>query len=714
MIPDFGESDVLHFHLPLKVILSESLKNKVWPLWTPYIGNGFPILAEGQIGTFYLPNLIFYRFLPIITAYNLNLVLIYILIAAGTYLFARSLNLSYIPSFFASLIFTFSGFFSVHLNHYDLIQTASLMPLIFWAGNRIASKPRFTNSVLLGFFVSQQIFAGYVNIVFITWVGLFLFWGAGWLFDKEKNNKKFRSFLFFIVITCVITFILSAIQLVPTLEIWQLSSKSGGVSFDTATNFPYPYKHLLTFFNPYLFGNPSDASYPVFRGDWGIFWENTAYLGIAPLILAFISLFFIKNYDVRKFLIILLVSLLIVFGKFSPVYFIFSFPPFNFFRVPSKFLLLTAFSLTFLSAIVINKFEIFIMSKIKPDRKIIFATLIIIILSTLVFIDEYKFSYNYPPISPASFWQNPPDTAKFLSNLKIKQKIYTIGAPNIWNNIFLKKGWQDISRFTKLNNSLYPNYNLNFKFATPDLNMGGLIPRRIGMNISLLNEIYLEDKSNLATINALSKNALFLSGVGYLISSYEIGDSDFTKIYNSNVINNSEPSFSIYKFDETFPLFYVAYKSKIVETDGDIVRTLTDDKFHTYKTILVEDNKLVIDEIPDSNQQADLLEKSDTEYEFLINSASNGIFVNNITYYPGWSATVDGKRAEIYPVNLNQQGIQVEKGTHIIRLWYKSDSFDKGKRITTIGSVIIFSVMFLYRVFWFHTTFHKKRPSSHL
>src|SRR3990167_3329738 len=44
MIPDFGESDVLHLNLPLKEILSRELKNHQWPLWTDTLAGGFPLL----------------------------------------------------------------------------------------------------------------------------------------------------------------------------------------------------------------------------------------------------------------------------------------------------------------------------------------------------------------------------------------------------------------------------------------------------------------------------------------------------------------------------------------------------------------------------------------------------------------------------------------------------------------------------------------------
>jgi len=718
MIPDFGESDVLHFHLPLKEVLSQSLKNQNWPLWTPYIANGFPLLAEGQIGTFYLPNLISYRFLPTITAYNINLTLAYLFLALGTYLFTRSLGLGTIPSFFASLVFTFCGFFSVHLNHYDIIQTASLLPFIFWASKKIWTKPNFNHAILWGFLTSQQIFAGYLNIVFVTMIGVILFW-AGLLAFNKKEKSNWRRRLFFILLAFLITLILSAIQLLPTLEIWKLSSKSEGLSFDMATNFPYPYKHFLSFINPYFFGSPADGSYPQFGYDWGIFWENTAYLGIFPLILAGLSLLFIKEKVVKIFIIVLAISILLVLGRFSPLYFIFSFPPFNFFRVPSRFLLLTSFSLTILSSFVLekllNRATITKTSRINAIASICYKykfvkIVIIIVIFLFILVDEYRFSYHYPPTTPASLWQTPPQSAEFLEKIGEKEKIFTIGAPQEWNKIFLKKGWKDIYDFVYLNNSLYPNYNLLYLYSSPDLNMGGLIPRRIGLQLSFINDIQIDETSKTATISAIAQNALSLAGVKYLVSYYSLDGMDLVKIKTVNPPSDHLPIFNIYENPKVYSPFYFAYKTSLIQTDGDVVRKFMDEKFVDERRLLIENKELELNLPDDPKSRIEVLKHTDNEYIFRTFSSSKSILVNTVTNYPGWQTTVDGRPVNVYTVNVFAQGIPLAAGEHTVHLFFRSSSFELGKRITIGGSFIIFLTVFLSLAFSPQKVSRKKQP----
>ena len=66
--PDIGLSDAWHFSFSTKYVLGESLHKGELPLWRNDIGGGFPLLGEGQTGTFYAPNLLLFSTLDPVTA----------------------------------------------------------------------------------------------------------------------------------------------------------------------------------------------------------------------------------------------------------------------------------------------------------------------------------------------------------------------------------------------------------------------------------------------------------------------------------------------------------------------------------------------------------------------------------------------------------------------------------------------------------------------
>lgn len=678
MIPDFGESDVLHLNLPFKFILSESLKNGQWPLWSPFLANGFPLLAEGQIGTFYLPNLLLFRFLPLVWAYNLNLVIAFFLASTGMYLFTKRIGLSSISSFFAAFIFTFSGFLAVHLNHFNLVQAASLLPLIFWSALVLWGKPKLKYSILTAFFISQQIFTGHFYIVFITFVGLAIFL----LGVSSRNDNKIR--LFFLSISLIIAFLFSAIQLLPTIELWQLSARKSGLDFDTVTQYPYPINNLITFIKPYAFGNPANGSYPPFNSDWGIFWENTAYVGLLPLLLVCISIFFIKNRIVKTFLVILFVALLLVLGKNSPLYFIFSFPLFNMFRVPSKFLLLTVFSISILSAFSIDKLLNFL-KKLTP----ICGGLILLIL----LFDEYKFSYNYPPATPALWWTTSPEISKLIPP---KSTLISSTAPILWNKVFKSSGWQDFAPYVYFKNSLYPNYNALFSIRQADINTGGLVPRRLSLFNSLFKNITPDEDKNEAIISSSAKNILSLAGVDYIVSAYKLNNTDFSL----KAALPLPPEFKLdplllYFNKQARPPGYIVFNSKKLETLEEFNTQLASENFLGSDTVMVEDDALKINNSNKKITPVNFIAQKSDEVILKYKSDTDGILVLTDTNYPGWKAGIDKSPVKIYNVNLIQRGILAPAGDYEVIFNFYSDAFENGKKITVAAWLIISLAVFL-------------------
>ncbi|OGG31588.1 hypothetical protein A3I51_03225 [Candidatus Gottesmanbacteria bacterium RIFCSPLOWO2_02_FULL_38_8] len=685
MIPDFGQSDVLHLNLPLKEILRSSLLQNRWPLWSDSLAAGFPVLAEGQIGTFYLPNLILFKYLPLIPAYNLNLWISFFLSSAGLYLICRKLKFTVFVSFITSLIFSYGGFFAVHLNHFNLIQAASLLPLILYSYLRLTHKPSIINLIFFSFLLSQQVFTGHFYISFITFISLLIIC----LSFKKKLLPKF-SVLF---LGSLIAVLFSAIQILPTFELFQLSDRKSGLSFEEVTTFPYPASHLITFFNPYFFGTPETGSYPPFTSDWGIFWENTAYLGLLPLFLAPFTLFLPRKNHVLTFILLLAASLLLVLGKNSPVYLIFSLPPFNFFRVPSKFLLLTSFSLTILSGFTLNQ----ITKKITNHFLLITFYLSLI---TIFFLDEFSFSYRYPPLTPASWWLSPPEIINLID--KNAGRIKTYGSEIAWNYIFLNSGWQIPSNYLPLKNSLYQNSNVLYGRPQISINTGGVIPRRTKI-LRLLTDNLQDDQS---------LNLLKLWSVKYIITVSPIENTAWQKLGKTPDEFN-RPLFYLYQADSIYPLVYLTTKTVLVDTLDEFKRQLVSlDTLNL--TVLIEDKNNQIPPSSEENQplisvrNADLYRK-----EFQITSRHERLLVVNQSNYPGWTFYLDGQRIPTLNVNLNQPAIRIPPGSHQVKMEFISASFTKGKTITILAMITAFLAVSLAPFLSSNKRQNTRQPSFH-
>src|SRR5262249_35913295 len=133
-------------HFAFHTAIARQVRAGHWPLWTDQIYCGMPILAEGQAGPYYPPNLLFYLpRLPLTTALKLSVCLHFFLAAAFTYLLARRLGLDVWPARLAGIAFGFSGFMVARVIHQNVHHAAVWLPLILFCiatAQQQAARPR--------------------------------------------------------------------------------------------------------------------------------------------------------------------------------------------------------------------------------------------------------------------------------------------------------------------------------------------------------------------------------------------------------------------------------------------------------------------------------------------------------------------------------------------------------------------------------------------
>ena len=355
--PLFGSDFVLQFYPWKKFIYDYVQSHGSLPLWNPYQFAGTPFIANIQASMFYPLGLLFYL-MPPEQAYGYTIVLHCTLGAIFMYAFARSLTINKAGAFLAAIVFTFNGFFIAHLyaGHLTFVQNYIWIPLIFFYLHKFLKFLHLRHAMLAGLFLGIQILGGFPQIAFYTIVALSLYGGyhIGIRLKRRERSSIFRL-SGGIVIIVLFGFALAAVQLLPTYEFTQLSTRSGGVTYEFATSDSFAPVNLITFLIPNFFGNPANGSYWKSPEYWQ-FWEFCAYAGIGPLLL----LGFLKNEGQTRrvrtfFVLLLLLSLFLSFGRHNPLYrFIYHLPGFSHFRIPAQILYLYIFSLSILSGVALN------------------------------------------------------------------------------------------------------------------------------------------------------------------------------------------------------------------------------------------------------------------------------------------------------------------------------------------------------------------------
>jgi hypothetical protein len=80
---------------------------------------------------------------------------------------------------------------------------------------------------------------------------------------------------------------------------------------------------------------------------------------------------------------------------------------------------------------------------------------------------------------------------------------------------------------------------------------------------------------------------------------------------------------------------------------------------------------------------------NDTRASLSVESGTGGLVILHDSFADGWSATVDGEPARIYPVNILSRGVIVPPGRHTIDMSYIPPGLVGGAALTAVGALVI-------------------------
>ena len=355
---------------PHKIFLLESLKKGFLPLWNPTMWAGFPEISDITLGLFNPFNLLHFLF-PDLFGVTIVALVAYLLAFIGTYLFLKNEDLNKTSALLGGIIFTFCG--SMINLSLDIIRIESIcfLPWILLA----LRKNKFIITTLLlalNFLVGQtQHF--YMAIIFVF--GFLLFF-----YNSRNRLKKLLIFS----INILLSLLIGAFALLPQIELINLSSRAGA-GFGYNTIWSMNPASLIRFFFANFWGQRNK----------GIFWGQNVtysfgYVGFFTLIFIIINLRKINNKTVY-FIFIAIITLLISFGQFNPLYkLFFIIPGFSFFRNPSSWLIIYSFALACLTAFLANK------NSFIKKRKVFFLIGIGFSLIGLLLITTTKIAPSFP------------------------------------------------------------------------------------------------------------------------------------------------------------------------------------------------------------------------------------------------------------------------------------------------------------------------------
>src|SRR5258708_7580630 len=268
------------------------------PLWNQYSFSGTPLLANYQSAALSPFNLLFF-ILPFVDGWSVLILLQPLLAGMFTYLYMRSVAVSKQGSLLTSLGFMFCGFLTTWMGYGTLGYAILFLPLSLFAIEKYYQTKKSMFLILLSFTIPLSFFSGHFQISLY-----FLLFIAFYIIYKLIDTKNIFN-AFYVLLYMLFGLLLSMPQLLPSIEFYQQSLRSG--IFQTTESIPFGY--LPTFLAPDFFGNP------VTRNDWfGHYAEWNGYIGILPFMLA---LYAILRKRASLVVYLCLTSIALLFFAFS-------------------------------------------------------------------------------------------------------------------------------------------------------------------------------------------------------------------------------------------------------------------------------------------------------------------------------------------------------------------------------------------------------------
>lgn len=704
--------DTIRQLYPWRSFAIEELKQGRFPLWNPYSFSGAPLFANIQSAVLYPFNFL-YIFFSYPMAWGILVFLQPLLSFIFTFLYSRKIGMRFSGALFASLAFSFCLYASVFLEYNTINHVFLWMPLLLYAVECILEKITVRYACIFIASIVFSLFAGHIQIFgfIIIFLICYLFYR---IYGKRSHKmEKIRLSLWFVVFI-VIAFGISAIQLLPTIELIGNAARSvQSYNFLIEKLLLQPAQLVLAF-SPDFFGNPATRNYLLQDSYPG----NAFYIGLIPVVFSFYALFNIKKNVFIDYFVIAIIILLILFVRtpLSELFYRINIPFFST-GSPTNGLFLLSFALSILAGFGI---DFWLVDKDKKILKILFILsclfavawayvvilhpqmskqnflysiillgitvsmlivgtffakkkqIIVLILVLLTCVDLFYFFQKFNPfVSVDSVFPKAAIISVLQKNTG-SERIWGYGEAFIEANLLTQFHLFDPNGY----DPLYPKRYGEFVFSSKNGKILHTFDNTTRSDATIVQGFggkdLLENKQRLRVLDVL--------GVRYILVK-----RDTDKLLSTRFsLWKQDGAWSVIKNNNAAPRVFLADTYRVVD-DANFEKTFFSETFDPRQEILLEEDPGIT--LDPRKGTADIVMYVPSEVAIKTQSTGKNLLMLSDEFYPGWAAFIDGKQTKILKADYAFRSVVVPAGSHIVKFQYIPQSFSFGIGISIISSI---------------------------
>lgn len=334
--------DVSTYYWPTRREVARQWVQGHLPQWDATHQSGLPLLADIHSAVLYPPNAL-YQWVSFPRAYAWLMFLHQLSAALGMLAFLRRWT-SWPAATAGAIAFAYSGYLASLVNAGPLLEGLSFVPWVLFAMTSTLRLRR--RVVVLALLMTLQALSGDPQSVLFS----VLLGSALLVFGAHRREQAIALFG-----GAALAGLLSGLQLLPAWELLRESTRASQA--DTRDAFTLHPARLFELIFPYLFGGwksePAFWAHFAVKGPGAVPFAVSAYAGAAAMALATLGIG--SGQPARAAMTWVVGGLLLAIGHFGPLGILHHWPPFRFFRYPEKYLFMVDAGIAMLAALGIDR-----------------------------------------------------------------------------------------------------------------------------------------------------------------------------------------------------------------------------------------------------------------------------------------------------------------------------------------------------------------------
>ena len=709
-----------------------------FPLWNPYLFGGMPYIAAMHGDIFY-PTFLLRMVLPTDVAMTWGFIIHVFLSGLFTFGFLRAIGYSFYGSLVGGIAYMMSGQIASYVSpgHDGKLFVSALFPLALWMLYRGIRGGKSWSWGAFALIIGLCVLSPHPQLLQYTLLAcgayaLFLSFATldGVSLPRAVAIRRLAAALGAVVVGLAI----GAVQYLPVREYVAWSPRAGGLAdYRVATSYAWNPEELLNVYLPQFSG--------MLDNYWGrnIIHLHSDYVGVVVLILAGAAFIGLRSDPRKKHIVFwsaaLLVSLLWSLGSSTPFYQIpyAIIPGTKYFRAPATIFFVGTLAIALLAATGAERFLQRRVSSRYLIGWLIFAAVIALLASVGAlmsvaesFVDERLFDRVLANRSDliVGAWRSFFFVAvtvglgvTFLrGKVSGKAAVWALAAVmtiDLWS--IERLYWMFMPRASviyasdpvieALKSEPRPARVIAFPVQpTPErdvfLTGDALMTHRVrqvlgyhGNQIGRYNDII---GTNSEDNRLFSPNALQLTNTRYILTNIpELPFIGNTTLVKGPVRNASGDTVYLYRLNAENPYSWVTPVA-VKAPDDQVLATLLNPRFELKRAALFDSSANVtvsqgVQTLPPAlgiTTSVRHYEPGKVSIDLSAPAPQGSSLVVSENYYPGWTATVDGKPARLGRADYSLIGVELPSGARSVELNFTSPAYQRGKVITWIAIAI--------------------------